>query len=135
MNDFNLKGFSKSNNLEGGNPNKVNMSILRQTTEGLAYLHEKRIIHRDLKPGNILLSSFGQKLVAKLTDFGISREVPDDKSYLQNLTLSGAGTEEWMGPEILRQFDSYQSGSPREIRMVRETKPKYVNNRIAVAFK
>ena len=39
---------------------------------GLGHLHEKNIIYRDLKPENILLT---QKWVAKLCDFGLSRQM------------------------------------------------------------
>lgn len=56
------------------------LPVLRQILRGLRALHEHGIVHRDLKPDNILLS--GDPLGAphvKITDFGISRGLGDDR--------------------------------------------------------
>lgn len=47
----------------------VQMQVIHDVAEGLAYLHPS-IIHRDLKPQNILLDHDGR---AKIADFGISK--------------------------------------------------------------
>ena len=47
--------------------------ILGQVASGLAALHGAGIVHRDLKPDNVLLTEREGQLVAKITDFGISR--------------------------------------------------------------
>lgn len=56
---------------------KIDESILAKITLqmlcGLTYLHSKNQLHRDIKPGNVLLNSLGE---VKLSDFGISRELP-----------------------------------------------------------
>ena len=62
-----------------GVPELVCASICYQTFWGLAYLHYEQRLHRDIKPGNILLSSNGE---AKLSDFGIARDVDDDIEQL-----------------------------------------------------
>ncbi|MEX1367977.1 MAG: serine/threonine-protein kinase, partial [Nannocystaceae bacterium] len=49
------------------------LSVLSQIASGLAALHGVGIAHRDLKPDNVLLTEDEGRLVAKLTDFGISR--------------------------------------------------------------
>ena len=56
------------------------------------YLHSKNIIYRDLKPENILISKKGY---LKLTDFGFSKFVGNNKTY----TL--CGTPEYLAPEII----------------------------------
>lgn len=68
--------------------------------EALVYLHsfESPIIHRDLKAKNVLLGGDG---VAKLSDFGISRE-----STLEETMTGEIGTVAWIAPEIL-QGDRY----------------------------
>ncbi|KAH9186324.1 hypothetical protein AeNC1_011697, partial [Aphanomyces euteiches] len=63
--------------------------------EALVYLFcmEPRVIHRDLKLRNVLLND---EYHAKVTDFGIAREMDD------TTMTSGIGTYRWMAPEVLQ---------------------------------
>ncbi len=49
------------------------LPVLRQITLGLAALHDAGVVHRDLKPANVLLAGDDATIVAKISDFGISR--------------------------------------------------------------
>jgi len=74
---------------------EIIVSILKATS----YLHSQGVIHRDLKPGNVLFSKDRNgKLVAKITDFGISKDVLGDKTIEQSFT-EGVGTPHYMAPE------------------------------------
>jgi serine/threonine protein kinase len=68
--------------------------IAKDIIEGLAYLHSEGIIHRDLKPSNILLFKEGEKLRAKITDFGIAKRADATAASTQLV-----GTVEYMAPE------------------------------------
>lgn len=47
--------------------------VMRQSFEGLKYLHQRRVVHRDLKPENILLDSKEYPTATlKLIDFGLA---------------------------------------------------------------
>jgi len=63
--------------------------------EALVYMHSFNppLIHRDIKSRNVLLSD---KMVAKLTDFGVSTNVSQSDTM-----TAGVGTSRWMAPETM----------------------------------
>ncbi|MDQ2622103.1 MAG: protein kinase [Actinomycetota bacterium] len=64
-----------------------------EVAQGLAVAHEREMVHRDVKPQNVLIDNTGR---AKLTDFGISRQLND-----QGVTATGRviGTTDYVAPE------------------------------------
>ncbi|KAE9336874.1 hypothetical protein PR003_g12284 [Phytophthora rubi] len=70
------------------------LKIALHIAHALTYMHslEPPIIHRDLKSKNVLLN---ERLDAKLTDFGTSRERVNESM------TGGVGTCLWMAPEVM----------------------------------
>ena len=64
-----------------------------EVARGLAVAHARQMVHRDIKPQNILIDDEGR---AKLTDFGISRQLEQD-----GMTATGRvlGTTDYVAPE------------------------------------
>jgi len=71
------------------------VKLLADVLKGLSFLHKRGIIHRDLKPANILIKNTEDGPVAKITDFGISKDV--ESSHTSSSLLMG--TIEYMAPE------------------------------------
>lgn len=69
-------------------------NILREITQGIAYLHSKNIIHRDIKSSNILLDTDGN---VKIADFGFCT-----LSGPVQANTTAVGTPHWMAPEIIK---------------------------------
>ena len=86
------------------------LELALQMGRALSFAHARGLVHRDVKPQNVLLNQEGQ---AKMTDFGIAREVD-----VQGVTITGTvlGTSEYIAPEQARgqqvdaQTDVYSLG-------------------------
>jgi len=71
---------------------------LRQIASAMEYLHgltPEPVLHRDLKAANVLLMPPDGRLA--ITDFGISRYLPNDGRCMTGET----GSYRWMAPEVL----------------------------------
>ncbi len=64
-----------------------------EVARGLSVAHARNMLHRDIKPQNVLIDEEGR---AKLTDFGISRQLEQD-----GVTATGRvlGTTDYVAPE------------------------------------
>ena len=87
-------------------PFHFKLSILKDTCDGLQFLHSQNIIHRDLSSNNILLT---KHLVAKISDLGMAKVIPPG---LHRHTQA-PGTVVFMPPEALSVNPQY--GKPIDV--------------------
>ena len=74
------------------------VEIIQQTCRALTKAHAAGFVHRDLKPDNIFLTRDDDRVLAKVLDFGIAKQLGDGP---EGGTRAGAllGTPYYMSPE------------------------------------
>jgi calcium-dependent protein kinase len=81
---------------KGSYSEKEAAAVIRQITEAVRYLHEKKIAHCDLKPDNFLFEDNSDASVLKVIDFGMSKHVQRRKYHRQL-----CGTPYYIAPEVI----------------------------------
>ncbi|KAK8792053.1 hypothetical protein WA158_005430 [Blastocystis sp. Blastoise] len=76
-------------------PEEVIAYIMRETLNGLLYMHQRFQLHRDIKSENILLDLEGHVFIG---DFGGSAVLTKEEESRCSLV----GTPHWMAPEVIR---------------------------------
>ncbi|KAJ3105426.1 hypothetical protein HDU96_008573, partial [Phlyctochytrium bullatum] len=83
-------------------------TILRQTLQGLDYLHKNGLIHRDVKAGNLLVDEDG---TVQLADFGVSSSLMETGER-KGIRKTFVGTPCWMAPEYQVLMLTLQNDPP-----------------------
>lgn len=103
--------LSKEMQVRNRLPEAEVQQITKQTLYALDYLHRQGITHRDIKPDNILISSTNP-LIVKLSDFGLSKSVIDQETFLKTF----CGTLLYCAPEVYPEYNSYAQPPPKRRR-------------------
>lgn len=106
----------ENRNVFNGFSNKFLYDFLKQTTDGLFYLHGRNIIHRDIKLHNVLMKTVKGEIVFKISDFGfacfdMSNEnfLDDDNDILSKKYYKLCGTPYYMAPEIILNMNKMEN--------------------------
>ena len=67
--------LSKWLKTNGSMNSQMAIDLFLQLSEGLSAAEATKIVHRDLKPADILLKSSGNKIQARILDFGLAKFV------------------------------------------------------------
>jgi serine/threonine protein kinase len=108
------KSLQNDKNIErncfGGFSDEFMQNFIRQTSNGLKYIHDKNIIHRDIKLHNILMHKTQNGIEFKISDFGFAcydlSDLSNEKNEKVQTNLSKkyfklSGTPYYMAPEII----------------------------------
>ncbi|KAL8331149.1 hypothetical protein RB593_001887 [Gaeumannomyces tritici] len=100
-------------------PETLGVEVTKQLAGALGYLHQNNITHRDVKPDNILIQA-RDPLNVKLTDFGLSKMIDNEQTFLRTF----CGTLLYCAPEVYSEFADYDEFGQRRPRRHPRPNPK-----------
>lgn len=80
------------------------IAALRGSFDGVEHAHESHVLHRDLKPENVLIFCEEGAVVARISDFGLSRRFTRELMTEQTESGWAAGTRWFAAPEQWTNF-------------------------------
>jgi class 3 adenylate cyclase len=89
------------------------ITVARQLCEALDHAHAQGVVHRDLKPENISIVGSGERLIAKLMDFGLARSREASRLTQEDAvvgTVFYLAPEQALGQEVDGRADLYALG-------------------------
>lgn len=84
------------------------LKLLHDVSDGLKFLHDSEYVHLDLKPVNVLIFGTGNQETARITDFGLSMYLGEDKYQRHGYDLV---TITHRPPEILNRNYIYSKST------------------------
>jgi serine/threonine protein kinase len=79
------------------------LDLLGHVAEGLAVAHERRVAHRDIKPSNLFLARKSDRVVSRILDFGLAKNMSaaasDSASLLESRFAMTPFTPAYGAPE------------------------------------
>ena len=83
----------------------VFINIVHQLLTTFHFLQNKELYHRDIKPENILYEKEGDKIIIRITDFGVSKALHHLK--IINIKNTLVGTPLYLSPKL---WEAYMNG-------------------------
>jgi eukaryotic-like serine/threonine-protein kinase len=77
------------------------LGLLRQVVKGIHQMHQREVVNRDLKAENVLLVAEGRNALAKLCDFGRSRNTRQPARFGPLAYEHGRGDSRFAPPELI----------------------------------
>jgi serine/threonine protein kinase len=90
-------GKPQDHSLPPGRPH----TVLRQTAEALAYMHEQGWAHRDVKPENVLLNKSGE---VRVIDYALAKKIPTGIAKIFSGKPPREGTYSYISPDVIRRL-------------------------------